>query len=744
MGKLIMVSNRLPVGIGADGEMTRTTGGLASALEGLKGTEKQVWVGWPGGVREDFSDPEGTAASLEEMGFRPVFLTRAELDGFYEGYSNSSLWPVLHSMVARAKFSRDWWNTYHEVNRRFAEVVLECAEDGDTVWIHDYHLLPLPQMLRAAGKRLKIGFFLHTPFPTSEVFRALPQRTALLEGLLGADLLGFHTYDYLRHFRSSMLRVLGVESEMDRLWVDGREVRMGVHPIGHNHLSFEAAMTAPGFPEVLAEHRKNLSDKRIILNVERLDYTKGVPEKLAAMRCFLNEHPDKRNEVLFVLIAVPSRQGVGEYDTLTEDVQREVGAINGDYGTIGHTPIQFLHRGFPLADLAAFYALAEVCLVTPLRDGMNLVAKEFLDCQRHNSGTRPGVLILSEFAGAAQELSLALQVNPYDVDKVAEAINQALEMPDAERWKRIEGMQGRLRKQHSGVWAARFLGELDAMPPAEVRVEVSAMLPVARKLADDLAAGRKVALFLDYDGTLRDFVDVPDDAVPDAALPPLLSELAAVPGLSVTVVSGRPPSFLEKHFAGLGVTLVAEHGYRWLDHGVGEWELFNPHVNIDWKAAVREHLEQASLLTPGTHVEEKQSALVWHYRKADPEFGLWRARSLLHELTTMAANLPVTVHHGQKIVEISSLQVSKGMAVDHLIRIWEVDVALAAGDDQTDETMISLDPPGVNFIGVKVGKSSTRATRRTDLAGIRKFLVDLGNMLRSQPPSEHSKPQSRT
>lgn len=738
MGKLIMVSNRLPVGVSPDGEMARTTGGLASALEGVKGNGNQVWVGWPGGVLEDFSDPQGAIDSLDEMGFRPVFLTRAELDGFYEGYSNSSLWPVLHSMVARARFSRDWWNTYHEVNRRFAEVVLDCAEDGDSVWIHDYHLLPLPGMLRAAGKRLKIGFFLHTPFPTSEVFRALPHRTALLEGLLGADLLGFHTYDYLRHFRSSLLRVLGVESEMERLWVDGREVRMGVHPIGHNHPGIEEVMTTPGFPELLAAHRGNLAEKRIILNVERLDYTKGVPEKLAAMRSFLQEHPDKRNEVLFVLIAVPSRQGVGEYDVLTEHVQREVGAINGEFGTIGHAPIQFLHRGFPLADLAAFYALAEVCLVTPLRDGMNLVAKEFLDCQRRDSGARPGVLILSEFAGAAQELSLALQVNPYDVDKVAEAVNQALEMSDIERWKRIDGMQGRLRKQHSGVWAERFLAELDAMPPAEVRVEVSAMLPTARKLADDVAAGRRVALFLDYDGTLRDFVDVPDDAVPDLNLPPLLSELAAFSGMSVALVSGRPPAFLEKHFGGLGVTLVAEHGYRWLDHGKGEWELFNPHVTTDWKAAVREHLEQASLLTPGTHVEEKQSALVWHYRKADPEFGLWRARSLLDELTMMAANLPVTVHHGQKIVEISSLQVSKGMAVDHLIRSWEIHVALAAGDDQTDETMISLEPPAVEFIGVKVGKGSTRANRRTDQAGIRTFLVDLARMLRSQQFSQNS------
>ena len=734
MGKLIMVSNRLPVSIAADGTAKRTTGGLASALEGVNSEDEQLWVGWPGGTEEDFEDPAAVARSMEENGLRAVFLSREEVDGFYEGYANSSMWPVLHSMVERARFSHEWWDLYRKVNRRYADEVLAVAEDGDMVWIHDYHLLLVPGMLRGGGKQLRVGFFLHTPFPTSEVFRVLPDRSLLLEGVLGADLLGFHTYDYLRHFRSSLLRILGIESETEKLWLDGREVRMGVYPIGHNHVGFEREMKSPGFPARLAEHRQKLVGKRLILNVERLDYTKGVPEKLSAMRCFLERYPDKRNDVLFVLIAVPSRQGVAEYDNLTEHVQREVGAINGEFGSIAHAPIRFLHRGFPLADLAAFYALSEVCMVTPLRDGMNLVAKEFLDCQRPEFYQRPGVLILSEFAGAAQELSLALHVNPYDVDSVADAINRALEMPDAERRSRIEAMQGRLRKQHSGVWAGRFLSDLEAVPRSEDRVEITDLRPLAEKLARDVEEGRRVGLFIDYDGTLRDFVDVPDDAVPDPELPPLLRELAAAEGISLTLVSGRPPVFLESHFGGLGVTLVAEHGYRWLDKGTGDWLLFNPHVNTDWKHALRDHLEQASLLTPGTHVEEKQSALVWHYRKADPEFGQWRARSLLDELTVMAANLPVTVHHGQKIVEVSSLQVSKGLAVDHLIRERACDVAFVAGDDQTDETMIALDPPGVDFTAVKVGKGPTRASRRTDIAGLRRFLIELARLLKERKP----------
>lgn len=729
MGKLIMVSNRLPVKIGADGSATRTTGGLASALEGAALEVEPLWVGWPGQAAEDFDDIEKIGAEMRSSGVVPVFLTREEIDGFYEGYSNSTLWPLLHYMVERARFSNDWWESYRAVNQKFADVIMEVADDGDQVWIHDYHLFLVPAMLRGENKGLKVGFFLHTPFCTSEIFRVLPDRGEILKGVLGADVIGFHTYNYLRHFRSSILRVLGWETDMEGFWHNGREVHLGVYPIGHNHAGFERAMTGKTFPEIFEKNAKDLGGKRLILSVERLDYTKGLPAKLAAMRRFLEVHPEKRDEVLFVLIAVPSRQGVAEYDELTEEVQREVGAINGQFGRLGHSPVQFLHRGFPIEDLAAFYALAEVCLVTPLRDGMNLVAKEFLDCQRPEFSKRPGVLILSEFAGAAQELSHSIQVNPYDVDDVATALDRALEMPDDERRKRIDMMQGRLRKQDSATWTRLFLKDLDKVPQREERVAIVEMRPLAIELAEKVKSGQKLGLFLDYDGTLRGFVDVPEQAVPDSELPKLIKDLGSFANVDIAVVSGRPSVFLEKHLGGLGATLVGEHGYRWLNGGKGEWELFNPHVNTDWKNAIREHLDQVALMTPGTHVEEKQSALVWHYRKADPEFGAWRARALLDELMAMAANLPVTVHHGQKIVEISSLQVSKGAAVDFLMKSWGCNAAVVAGDDQTDETMIALEPEGVEFHTVKIGTGSTRAGYRTDITGLRIFLETLREQL---------------
>ncbi|GHC59107.1 bifunctional alpha,alpha-trehalose-phosphate synthase (UDP-forming)/trehalose-phosphatase [Roseibacillus persicicus] len=727
--RLLMVSNRLPVKIAADGTATRTAGGLASALEGAELENEQIWVGWPGGAEEEFDDPEAISKQLNEQNTWPVFLSQAELDGFYEGYANSTLWPILHYMVERAKFSQEWWDSYKAVNQKFADVILSIAQDGDMIWIHDYHLFLLPELLRGTNMNLRVGFFLHTPFCSSEVFRVLPHRAELLRGVLGADIIGFHTSSYLRHFRSTLLRVLGKESEMDSIWYGGREVRLLAAPIGHNHLGFQKCMEREDFGEIVAEHREELNGKRLVLSVERLDYTKGVPQKLTAIHRFLKDNPEWCDEVIFVLISVPSRQGVEEYDQLTEEVQRAVGAINGEFGSVGHSPVQFLHRGFPPADLAALYALSELCLVTPLRDGMNLVAKEFLDCQREEIAGRPGVLILSELAGAAEELSNAIQVNPHNTEEVADAIARALEMPDEERKFRIEAMQRRLRLRHSGPWAQSFVEDLEKVPAREQRVAVFEMVPLAKEIAERWRKGATVGLFLDYDGTLREFVDKPEDAIPDSELPPLLKSLGDTERLNVGIVSGRPPSFLEKHLGGLGLSLVGEHGYRWLNEGKGEWELFNPHVDTEWREQIREHLEQAALLTPGTHVEEKQSAVVWHYRKAEPEFGLWRARGLLDELTSMAANLPVTVHHGKKIVEVSSLQVSKGAAVDHLMKYWHTDVAFAAGDDQTDETMFSLVPDGADFYTVKVGAGTTRAKYRTDTSGVRVFLESLQHEL---------------
>ncbi|MEL6714520.1 MAG: trehalose-phosphatase, partial [Planctomycetota bacterium] len=444
------------------------------------------------------------------------------------------------------------------------------------------------------------------------------------------------------------------------------------------------------------------------------------------------EHaPEQRAEIFFVLVAVPSRSGIEEYDWLLETVQREVSAINGAYGSIGHAPVQFLYQSFPQPELAALYALADACLVTPLIDGMNLVAKEYIACKVEAPESRTGVLILSEFAGAAQEMSQALLVNPHDVRETSAAIGAALSMPEDEKVERAEWMGRRIAKSDSAAWARAFLARLDEGRSAPEGGDAPNLVDaVAQMLEAASDVERPAALFLDYDGTLRDFVPVPEDAVPDPGLRPLLSKLAAQPGMHVCIVSGRPASFLEEHFKGAGLTLVAEHGYRWLRDGADDWELVHERVDTSWRDVVRPHLEQAADQTPGATIEEKRSSVVWHYRRADPEFGAWQARGLLEELTDVTANLPVSVHHGKMIVEVASQLVNKGQAVKALMDDWKPQVALAAGDDQTDESMFELDVDGdVTFATVKVGPGSTRAKRRTDIAGLRSFLEYLANRI---------------
>ncbi len=722
----------MPVRVAADGKPTRTTGGLVSALSGA-GVEA-TWVGWPGICTEDVDDVAELESSLAAIDVKPVLLGREEYDGFYEGYSNGTLWPLLHYMTERARFEHEWFGLYRRANRKFADAVLDVAQDGDTVWVHDYQLFLLPQMLRESGRDVRVGFFLHTPFPSSEIFRLLPQRAEVLRGLLGSDMIGFHTYNYLRHFRSALLRVLGVESKMDTVLAEDRLVRLGVYPIGHDHVGFGAALKSEEFARALDKYSTELSGKRLLLSVERLDYTKGVPQKLTAIRRFLRQHPEMAEKVVFVTIAVPSREGIEEYTQLAEDVQREVGAINGDFGTVGHAPLQFLYRSFPKNELAALYALADVCLVTPLIDGMNLVAKEYIDCKNDDDGSRPGVLVLSEFAGAAQEMSHAIMVNPHDVREVAEAIETSLNMPPEEMKARTDVMRARVRRNDSGAWARHFLSDLSQAAQVNTAERGPRFPKLAADLANKVRAGKKVALFLDYDGTLREFVSDPNAAVPDEGLRPLLERLSANPSVELAIVSGRPARFLQKHFSGVGVTLVSEHGYRWLLPGEQDWTLIREHIDTDWKEVVLPHLQQAADSTPGSHIEEKLSSIVWHYRSADPEFGLWQARGLLSELTDVTANLPVSVHHGKKIVEVASQLVNKGQAVKALIGLWQPEVVLAAGDDQTDETMFALElDAGVDFVTVHVGNSPTRAAHQTSIRGIRTFVENLAEELEKRP-----------
>ena len=467
---------------------------------------------------------------MEEYNYVPVYLTRSEVNGHYHGFANSSLWPILHYMPNYMHYEERWWETYLEVNRRFAECILENTDEEAIIWVHDYQLMVLPRLLRRARPRQRIGFFLHTPFPSYEIFRCHPKRVELVEGLLGADLVGFHTYGYLRHFRSTVLRLLGVESHAAAVAHDMGHTHLGVYPIGINAPKFEAELASPRSARARQQIRKNFAGRRIVLSVERLDYTKGIPNRLDAIDRFLSSYPDL-DRLVFIFVSVPSRESVPEYQQLRELVQRQVGEINGRYATMANSPIHFIYNPIKFEELAALYSLADVCLVTPLIDGMNLVAKEYVTCQDE----QPGVLVLSEFAGAAEELFNALTVNPYDIGQVAAALQRALDMPEDERRQRMRQMRARVISFDAQHWAKSFCDDLvqtrNARTP-DMSAETESVIRTVQRARHTPFPG--------LHGSLRGESNIS----PPTRNLELVNRIQSVPGVDLYIISGRDASQL--------------------------------------------------------------------------------------------------------------------------------------------------------------------------------------------------------
>ncbi len=716
--RVINISNRLPVTVGE--KITKSSGGLVAALEGLSADEYELtWIGWPGAAIEDPARQQEVECVLsEEHGCLPVFLSEEEVAGHYEGFSNSSVWPLLHYMPNFMRYDPAWWDHYHTANQRFADKVLEMAQPGDLVWVHDYQLMLMPQMLHERMPELKIGFFLHTPFPSFETFRCHPKRRELVTGLLGANLIGFHTFGYMRHFRSTVLRLLGLESEITRIRSDdGHVSAMGVFPIGINSRKFDETLDTPEFAQRRDEFVQANAGKRVVLSVERMDYTKGILHRLDAIEQFLAPlTPDERDAIKFIFVSVPSREEVEEYKDLREETESRIGRINGTYATLNSSPIRFIHGSVEFTDLCALYATADVGMVTPLIDGMNLVAKEYIACQREHDG----VLILSEFAGAAEELANATLVNPYDARAVAETLREALAMPAEERRACNEPMRERVLKFDAQHWARTFIQQLATAesPLATVAEDINI---AAGQLRQALEIGAPIALFLDYDGTLREIEREPRAAAPTPEIRELLEQLRVCENVEPFIVSGRSHQDLELFFPEPLIACVSEHGAAIRRHGERDWEQWDRDISYAWKDEIRELLRVYEQATPGSFVEEKRTSLVWHHRKTDPEFGTWKAHQLAHELGTMLANEPVKIRQGRKIVEVVSSEISKAIAIRRLLHERDYAAVLCAGDDQTDESMFEIDVP--NFISIKIGPEPSRARfRLRDPAAFRKFL----------------------
>jgi trehalose 6-phosphate synthase/phosphatase len=597
--------------------------------------------------------------------------------------------------------------------------VIETAQEGDLVWVHDYQLMLLPAMLRAAAPSLRIGFFLHTPFPAYEIFRCHPRRAELVAGMLGAHRIGFHAFGYLRHFCSTVQRLLGIETELTHIPSEGHSTALGVYPIGINAPKFEQTLDSKEFHRRRKEFRSAHEGKRLVVSVERMDYTKGILHRLEAIDNFL-AGSDKVAAIRFIFVSVPSREGIEEYQQLVEEVESRVGQLNGKYATLLNSPIHFIHGSIPFVDLCALYALADIALVTPLIDGMNLVAKEFIACQREN----PGLLILSEFAGAAEELFNAFLVNPYDSAAVAGTLTDALALPIEERRNRILPMRERVMRYDARHWARSFIDDLKSGPVTDARTAETDIQEMREQVGKAVSAGQRIALFLDYDGTLREIELEPGKATPNPAIKTLLQRLGRQPAVEVTIISGRSQEDLDAFLGGYPFRLIAEHGASIRPPGQKEWERLDRDLSYAWKEELLPILRLYEQATPGSRMEEKRSSIVWHYRRADQEFGAWKANQLTEELSALTANYPIKVRHGKKMVEVTAAENNKGTAVARVLEQNDYDTVLCAGDDLTDESMFELGR--LRLLTIKVGSEPTKARFRvTDPASFRQLLDGL-------------------
>lgn len=710
--RLVVVSNRLPFTLKRAGDGWRTersAGGLATAMEPILEGSRGLWIGWSGDSSDaaDAKRQATLARWAERQRYMAVELPADVARGFYEGYSNQTIWPLFHYFPAMLKFAPEDWRAYADANRRFRDLILEHLRPDDLVWIHDYQLMLLPQMLREAAPDARVGFFLHIPFPSASVFRLLPRREELLQGLLGADYIAFHTYGYLQNFRASTLRVLGLDSRMDAVEVGGRTVRLEALPIGIAPDEFTNLLEQDEeTKQRLTEMRERFRDWHLLLSVDRLDYTKGIPERLHTFRRLLNAHPELRGRVVLVQVAVPSREAVPMYNRLRHDVDKLVGRINGELSTPDWTPIVYIRRNIARSELAALYAAADLAWVTPLRDGLNLVAKEYVACQKEGAG----VLVLSEFAGAAAEMGEAFLVNPYDEEQTAETIARALSLPEGERRERMAALYRRVQRNNVFAWSRRFVENLGEASEARAgrSGEKPRELPV-EQLVNSFRDARARRLMLDYDGTLVPYANRPQDAQPSPDLVPLLARLAANPANVVALVSGRSRRDLEAWFGKVeGLWLAAEHGAIMRSPQTLKWELYRANYSDAWKSQIIPVLEHFVNRTPGSLIEEKEFSLVWHYRMSDAVFGEWLANELVATLEGMLAETELRAYRGNKTVEVKLIWANKGEVLARLSRAAPNPVfCLAAGDDRTDEDLFARLPEDAWTI--HVGTSRTRA-----------------------------------
>jgi trehalose 6-phosphate synthase/phosphatase len=704
---MILASNRLPVTIGTAAErptLIPSSGGLASALREYHEHGDGRWVGWLGDTSA--LDPAAIAALTKEARehrLTPVALSAEEVRLFYDGYSNGVLWPLFHYLLDKVQLdASEEWRAYIRVNERFADAIASESAAEATIWVHDYQLMLVPSLLRQRTSTSRIGFFLHIPWPSSDVFRILPSRAEILAGLLGADLIGFQTDNDRQNFMHSAAEVLGLDYGPHALRWEGREVQLGVYPIGIDLPTF--TRESAEIDAMIARIRADTHGKKIVLGVDRLDYTKGLERRLLGIDRLLERAPELRDQLHYIQIAVPSRENIDAYAELRKNVNELVARINSNYGSPTSSPVQFLYRGIPIDELLALYRAADVMLVTPLRDGMNLVAKEYVAARIDGHGC----LVLSEFAGAAAELATAITVNPYDVLGLAGAIERAMFMTEEEQAQRMKELRNVVCGAPVQQWAANFLGDL-----AGIELAPAALLSAAAELEhafQQLMAAKHRTLLLDYDGTLAPIAALPSLAAPGAQLMTLLSRLADAPRTAVHIVTGRSQDQIEAWLGSLPLWLHAEHGLS-SRRPDGTW-LPSAHERPAACAQAEAIMHKYARRAPGSFVETKAASVAFHYRRANP-FVTYGVLTQLRDELSRNIGQELELLDGRKVLEVRARDVGKMIAVQIALTESPTDsVVMAAGDDRTDEDMFRALPKSA--LSIHVGKGTSAAKLRVE------------------------------
>lgn len=707
--KLLIISNRLPVTIENDNGKyapRQSSGGLISSVKaymdnsGDASFSEKVWIGLPGCTEKEWKLATDNFADTD-FTYRPVFIPKKTYDLHYNGFSNSVIWPLFHYFPSYADYNSDYYQAYQQVNQLFAEELSNILQKDDVVWIHDYQLLPLAGLLREKFPTLTIGFFLHIPFPSYELFRLLPKQWQqdLLRGMLGADLIGFHIMDYAAHFLSCAEAVLKVECDEDNYITWGnRKVKIDSFPISIDFKSFYHSYSDPEVAEMRNRYLQLKDNKKMLFSVDRLDYTKGVSNRLKGFEKFLTEYPHYAGNVIFVLVVVPSRDSIRKYAERKKLIDEYVSNLNSRLGSITWQPVIYQYDHLSFQELAGLYAACDIALITPLRDGMNLVSKEFVASRKDEKG----VLILSEMTGAAKELTEALLINPNDINEIAAMIKEAIEMPEEEQAKRIKAMQERISRYDVNEWANDYFSELKHAKAAQLEFDIKFMNSnVQRNFFEVYESATKRLILLDYDGTLMPFSKIPSMAKPSREVLELLQNLGEQERNDVYIISGRDSSTLNNWLGHLPVGLIAEHGSKirtkdkiWQSEITG---------TQNWKPEISKLMNRYVSKCPHSFIEEKEFSLAWHYRNASTKTGNIRAKELYKELHMLTQQWGLTVLNGNKVIEVRNNHINKGTAVEKLLYGNNYDFIFAAGDDVTDEDMFKALANKANAVTVKVG-----------------------------------------